>query len=122
MATVARVIAQLIDSQRRFGSDSPFNLTKITNSSFLLLTPVRLDRMVWRVADAYEEGGPVLPLTLGSSTGYPRPAAPIRWIDMRCIRCRRLLQKIEADALRPGKRIEIKCSHCKVINYSVGTA
>jgi phage FluMu protein Com len=77
--------------------------------------------MVWRVAEAYEEGAPVVPLTLGSGAGYPRPAAPIRWIDMRCTRCRRLLQKIEEQALRPGKRIEIKCSHCKVINYSVGT-
>jgi phage FluMu protein Com len=44
----------------------------------------------------------------------------MRWVDMRCTRCRRLLQKIEEAALRPGKRIEIKCSHCKVINYSVG--
>jgi phage FluMu protein Com len=41
---------------------------------------------------------------------------------MRCVRCGRLLQKMEEQALRPGKRIEIKCSHCKVMNYSVGTA
>jgi phage FluMu protein Com len=46
----------------------------------------------------------------------------MRWIEMRCTRCRRLLQKIEEDALRPGKRIEIKCSHCKLINYSIGAA
>jgi phage FluMu protein Com len=39
---------------------------------------------------------------------------------MRCVRCARLLQKIEQDALRPGKRIEIKCSHCKMMNYWVG--
>jgi phage FluMu protein Com len=61
-------------------------------------------------------------LTLGSGERYRGPATPMRWVDMRCTRCRRLLQKIEEDALRPGKRIEIKCSHCKVINYSVGAA
>jgi phage FluMu protein Com len=48
------------------------------------------------------------------------PSSRVRWVEMRCDRCRRLLQKIEEDALRPGKRIEIKCSHCKVVNYSVG--
>ena len=50
------------------------------------------------------------------------PSSPIRWVDMRCMRCGRLLQKIEEDALRPGKRIEIKCSHCKVMNYSIVAA
>jgi phage FluMu protein Com len=51
----------------------------------------------------------------------PRCGLPsVRWIEMRCVRCQRLLQKIEESALRPGKRLEIKCSHCKVINYSVG--
>jgi hypothetical protein len=43
-----------------------------------------------------------------------------RWVEMRCVRCQRLLQKIEESALRPGKRLEIKCSHCKLLNYSVG--
>jgi phage FluMu protein Com len=47
---------------------------------------------------------------------------PIRWVEMRCVRCRRLLQKIEEHALRPGMRIEIKCTHCKVMNYSIGKA
>ena len=46
---------------------------------------------------------------------------PIRWVEMRCVRCGRLLQKMEEDALRPGKRVEVKCSHCKVMNYSIGT-
>ena len=41
---------------------------------------------------------------------------------MRCVHCGRLLQKIEQDALRPGKRLEIKCGHCKIVNYSVGRA
>ena len=50
----------------------------------------------------------------------PGQRATIRWVEMRCLRCRRLLQKIEESALRPGKRLEIKCSHCKVMNYSVG--
>ena len=48
------------------------------------------------------------------------PSDPIRWVEMRCVRCGRLLQKIEENALRPGKRIEIKCTHCKVMNYWVG--
>jgi phage FluMu protein Com len=47
-------------------------------------------------------------------------AGSIRWQDMRCVRCRHLLQKVEEEALRPGKRLEIKCGHCKVINYLVG--
>jgi phage FluMu protein Com len=48
------------------------------------------------------------------------PSSHIHWVEMRCDRCGRLLQKIEEAALRPGKRIEIKCSHCKVMNYLVG--
>jgi phage FluMu protein Com len=45
----------------------------------------------------------------------------IRWTDMRCARCHRLLQKVEQSALRSGKRLEIKCVHCKMVNYLVGT-
>jgi phage FluMu protein Com len=44
----------------------------------------------------------------------------LRWREMRCLRCARLLQKVEENALRPGKRLEIKCGHCKVMNYLVG--
>jgi phage FluMu protein Com len=52
----------------------------------------------------------------------PSAAAPgkVRWQEMRCVRCSRLLQKVEEHALRPGRRLEIKCTHCKVINYLVG--
>jgi phage FluMu protein Com len=52
----------------------------------------------------------------------PSTAGPerIRWREMRCVRCSRLLQKVEEQALRPGRRLEIKCSHCKVMNYLVG--
>jgi len=39
---------------------------------------------------------------------------------MRCVRCRHLLQKVELGALRPGKRLEIKCVRCKLFNYLVG--
>jgi phage FluMu protein Com len=46
----------------------------------------------------------------------------IRWTEMRCDRCHRLLQKVEDQALRPGKRLEIKCTHCKLVNYLVGKA
>ena len=48
-------------------------------------------------------------------------AADTAWLEMRCVRCRRLLQKIERQALRPGKRLEIKCGHCKAMNDLVGT-
>lgn len=44
----------------------------------------------------------------------------VRWQEMRCVRCGRLLQKVEENALRPGKQLEIKCGHCKVMNYLVG--
>jgi phage FluMu protein Com len=54
----------------------------------------------------------------------PQPSAAatgkVRWQEMRCSRCSRLLQKVEENALRPGRRLEIKCSHCKVMNYLVG--
>ena len=49
-----------------------------------------------------------------------RASDKVRWVEMRCNHCGRLLQKIEEDALRPGKRLEIKCTHCKTINYSTG--
>jgi phage FluMu protein Com len=39
---------------------------------------------------------------------------------MRCTGCHRLLQKVEELALRPGRRLEIKCGHCKMLNYLVG--
>ena len=45
----------------------------------------------------------------------------IHWIEVRCRGCGRLLEKIEQHALRPGKRIEIKCGRCKVVNDLVGT-
>jgi phage FluMu protein Com len=51
------------------------------------------------------------------STSLPRG---VRWQEMRCVRCARLLQRIEEEALRPGRRLEIKCTHCKLINYKVG--
>jgi len=44
----------------------------------------------------------------------------LRWQEMRCVCCGRLLQKVEENALRPGKRLEVKCGHCKVMNYLVG--
>jgi phage FluMu protein Com len=47
-------------------------------------------------------------------------AGKVLWQEMRCVRCHRLLQMVERDALRPGKRLEIKCAHCKVINALVG--
>src|SRR5207248_7669064 len=57
---------------------------------------------------------------------YPRlleraSSAELCWVEMRCIGCGRLLQKIEKQALRRGKHIEIKCGHCKAVNDLVGT-
>jgi phage FluMu protein Com len=57
-----------------------------------------------------------------SPQGHPalRMSGRIHWLEMRCLRCRHLLQKVERDALRPGKCLEIKCPHCKVINSLIG--
>lgn len=52
----------------------------------------------------------------------PVDVRKIRWQEMRCVRCHRLLQKVEESALRPGKHLEIKCVHCKIVNYLVGQA
>ena len=60
-------------------------------------------------------------LSIGEGDGRVSASSPVRWVEMRCIRCQRLLQKIEEHALRPGRRIEIKCGHCKVMNYSIGS-
>ena len=49
-----------------------------------------------------------------------RASDKVHWVEMRCDHCGRLLQKIEQDALRPGKRLEIKCTHCKTMNYWTG--
>ena len=62
---------------------------------------------------------------MGSHAPATCPAASstkgrVRWQEMRCVRCARLLQKVEENALRPGKQLEIKCGHCKVMNYLVG--
>jgi len=45
----------------------------------------------------------------------------VHWLEMRCVKCGRLLQKIEQHALRPGKQLEIKCGHCKALNALVGS-
>jgi len=45
----------------------------------------------------------------------------VTWIEVRCTGCGRLLQRMEPQALRPGKHIEIKCSRCHVVNDLVGT-
>jgi len=56
---------------------------------------------------------------------FPQHDRPDRggaaWIEVRCAGCGRLLQKMEQQALRPGKHIQIKCAHCKVMNDLVGT-
>lgn len=37
---------------------------------------------------------------------------PLVLADVRCPKCDRLLARMEADALRPGKVIEWKCGKC----------
>jgi len=51
----------------------------------------------------------------------PDDRSGIRWQEIRCHGCGRLLQKIEQHGLRPGKHIEIKCGRCKTVNSLVGT-
>lgn len=38
---------------------------------------------------------------------------------VRCQACRRLLCRVDAVALRPGKVLEIKCK-CDAMNYRIG--
>ena len=40
--------------------------------------------------------------------------------DVRCPKCDRLLARMEADALRPGKLIEWKCGKCERYYTAVG--
>ena len=39
--------------------------------------------------------------------------------QVRCQGCGRLLFRIDADALRPGKLVEIKCK-CDFVSYRIG--
>jgi phage FluMu protein Com len=59
-------------------------------------------------------------MILSESVTKVSPRRTIRWQEMRCVRCQHLLQKVELEALRPGKRLEIKCVRCKMFNYLVG--
>jgi phage FluMu protein Com len=59
-------------------------------------------------------------LTTAESVAKVCTRSTIRWQEMRCARCGHLLQKVELEALRPGKRLEIKCVRCKMFNYLVG--
>lgn len=38
---------------------------------------------------------------------------------VRCTACNRLLFRIDLDALRPGKVVEMKCK-CDAMNYQIG--
>ncbi len=40
----------------------------------------------------------------------------------RCGGCGRLLMKVEPDALRAHKAIEVKCNKCDYMNYLIGTS
>jgi len=53
--------------------------------------------------------------------GRLRDSANVQWVEIRCRACGRLLERIECEALRPGKRIEIKCARCKVVNDLIET-
>lgn len=40
----------------------------------------------------------------------------------RCGGCRRMLMKIDPDALRATKVIEMKCNKCDFVNYLIGVS
>ena len=40
----------------------------------------------------------------------------------RCGGCGRMLMKIEPEALKPRKAIEIKCNKCDFVSYVIGTS
>ena len=50
-----------------------------------------------------------------------KDADTVSWIEVRCVGCGRLLQKMEEHALRPGKHVQIKCARCDALNDLVGT-
>jgi phage FluMu protein Com len=39
---------------------------------------------------------------------------------MRCNGCGRMLLRIDAEALKPGKVVEVKCGKCDFMNYRIG--
>uniref|UniRef100_A0A6M3J8A9 Putative translational regulator n=1 Tax=viral metagenome TaxID=1070528 RepID=A0A6M3J8A9_9ZZZZ len=46
--------------------------------------------------------------------------AQIELVELRCVKCHQLLAKIEADALRIGKLLEIKCAKCNAFFTTIG--
>jgi len=40
--------------------------------------------------------------------------------ELRCVGCRRMLLRIDAEALRPGKILEAKCPKCDFFTYVKG--
>ncbi len=40
--------------------------------------------------------------------------------DVRCPKCRKLLAKMEAGALKPGQLLEIKCGACNAYCTRIG--
>lgn len=40
--------------------------------------------------------------------------------ELRCTGCRRMLLRIDAGALRPGKVLEAKCPKCDFFTYEIG--
>jgi phage FluMu protein Com len=40
----------------------------------------------------------------------------------RCGGCGRMLMKIDPDAVKAGKAIELKCNKCDFMNYLIGTS
>jgi phage FluMu protein Com len=40
----------------------------------------------------------------------------------RCGGCGRMLMKIDADALKAQKAIEVKCNKCDFMNYLIGAS
>lgn len=47
-------------------------------------------------------------------------SASVDWHELRCAKCRALLGKVERDALKAGKLIEIKCPKCNAFLTAMG--
>jgi phage FluMu protein Com len=48
------------------------------------------------------------------------PRGAIELEELRCVKCKQLLAKIERDALKPGRLLEIKCGKCNAFRTEIG--
>lgn len=48
------------------------------------------------------------------------PHGAIELVELRCVKCKQLLAKIERGALKPGRLLEIKCGKCNAFRTDIG--